>query len=101
MLSEEQVKEAIEQMKVTCDLKMQGYLPVSARSVLYELGYHGENCEQVLQYIYDRGFTYCFDSHFRSEWYDPNKREQVSEYPDPDVCYWGPDQLKSRLECIW
>lgn len=90
-----QVKEAVDQMKVHCDLKMADYEMVSARSALYELGYHGEQAEQVLKALFEGGFTYCLD---------PDYHRSPSQEPariSPDVCYWGPDQLKSRLNCVW
>lgn len=83
-------------MKIYCDNAMVNYEPVSCRSVLYSLGYHGEDAEQVLQYLYDKGFTYCFDSQFLSATGIPG--DDSKEYPSADVCYWGPDQLKSRLD---
>jgi len=97
-LTDAQVDEAIEQMKSHCGLLMEEYELVSARAALYTLGYHGEDAEQVLKDIYDRGFTYCFDHRYISTWYDGDK--EVKEYPSEDVCYWGPDQLKSRLNSI-
>lgn len=96
MLTNEQVKEAVEQMKVHCDLKMPNYEMVSARGVLHELGY-GADVEQVLQAIYNEGFTYCFDPYFKSS---NGLGDGGMEYPSADVCYWGPDQLKSRLQCV-
>jgi hypothetical protein len=97
-MDEAQINEAIEQMKTHCELKMVNYEPISARSCLYELGYHGEDTEQVLQRIYDGGFTVCLDSHFKSQGVYP---DFTPEYPSPDVCYWGPDQLKSRLDSLF
>jgi hypothetical protein len=98
MLTDEQVKEAIDQMKVQCDLAMPGYHPISARSALVTLGYPPEHITQVLQYLYDRGFTNCLDHEFLSTFYNGN--EVTKEYPRSAVCYWGPDQLKSRLWSI-
>lgn len=97
-MNDEQIIEAIEQMKVHCEIKMQNYELVSARSCLYELGYHGQDAEEVLQKIYDGGFTYCLDSHFKSQGVYP---DFIPEYPSPDVCYWGPDQLESRLSALF
>jgi hypothetical protein len=103
MLTQDQLKEAIEQMKVHCDLKMADYEAVSARSVLYELGYEAD-AEQVLKAIYDAGFTYCLDRDFSATHFDPNNpkavNDMVTDYPSADACYWGPDQLKSRLEAV-
>lgn len=98
-LTDEQIREAIEQMKTHCDLHMAEYTPLSARSTLYALGYQAD-ADQVLQYIYDRGFTNCLDHRFLSTFYDGSS-ELRTEYPSEDVCYWGPDQLKSRLNSLF
>ena len=71
-LTAAQLKEAIDQMKIQCDLKMNGYLPVSARSVLYELGYEAD-IDQLLQVIYDGGFQYCLDPQFAATHFDPTQ----------------------------
>jgi hypothetical protein len=88
--------EAIEQMKIHCDLLMRDYQPVSARSALRDLGYDGNNLLEVLQFIADGGFDYCLDHQIRMT----GHHEARGEFPDRDVCYWGPDQLKSRLQCL-
>lgn len=62
----------------------------SARQVLAEIGVLGEECEQVLRYIADRGFAYCLD----------DTVEHNGEFPSPTVCVWGADQLHSRLTCV-
>lgn len=90
MLTQSQVLEAIEQMKVQCDLAMPEYRMLSARSTLYELGYE-EHVEQVLAYIFEHGFTYCLD---------PAYHEGSLTKIEYSVCYWGPDQLKSRLDSL-
>lgn len=92
-MTQEEINEAIEQMKNHCDTKMPNYEPVSARSALYELGYSDVQTEEVLQNIHDRGFTNCLDYRFKTSSYP----DFVPRYPTQDVCYWGPDQLKSRL----
>jgi hypothetical protein len=97
MLTKEQIKEAIDQMKVSCDLAYANdYEMVSARSVLNELGY-GDDVEQILIAISEAGFNYCLDSHIK---HNSANKEIPQEYPDQQVCWWGPDQLKSRLESI-
>lgn len=104
-MNEKQLNEAIDQMKVQCDLKMATYEPASARAVLHELGYDGDDVEQVLQRIYDGGFTYCLDSRFEATHYDPDNPRavggMVTDRPSADACYWGPDQLKSRLDSLF
>lgn len=106
MLTQKKVLEAIEQMKISCDLKeANGYEPVSARGLLNELGYNAD-VEWILQLIYNGGFTYCLDHWFPSKAAALVDSENgptwtEAEYPCVDACYWGPDQLKSRLESLF
>lgn len=86
-MTNKQVIEAIRQMCTHCDLKMQDYSGVAARGVLYELGFSEDETEQVLQHLHDGGFTYCLDPRYGNK-------------PSLQACYWGPDQLKSRLEFV-
>jgi hypothetical protein len=95
-LTTDQVSEAVEQMKVHCRLlnEQRNFDGISARAALYTLGYGGDNAEQVLQHIFDGGFTYCLDPDYhRSSQTDPGR---ISA----GVCYWEPCQLLSRLECL-
>ena len=87
-LSAIQLDEAVSQMKIHCDLKMADYEMVSARSVLNELGFPPIWVEQILQHLYDSGFTYCLDPD-----YHKGSEDRISA----GVCYFGPDQLKDRL----
>lgn len=91
-LTEDEVHEAIAQMLTTCDLAMPEYRPLSARLVLSELGYSA-HVPQILRHIADGGFDYCLDSTIPASGHN-------NDYPSQDVCYWGPDQLKSRLQCL-
>jgi len=95
-LTTDQIREAVEQMKSHCDLLMGNYEMVSARSALYTLGYNQEDAEQVLQTLYEGGFTYCLDPD-----YHRSPRTDDQGRISSDVCYWGPDQLKSRLDCVY
>jgi hypothetical protein len=95
-MTHDQIKDAIKQMIVACDLKMEAYEPVSARSVLYELGYSMNHTVDVLRYIADHGFDYCLDYAIRMT----GHHDASGEFPNQQVCYWGPDQLKSRLQCL-
>jgi hypothetical protein len=103
-MTKEQVNEAIEQMKIQCDLKMANYELVSARGTLYELGYNREDTDQVISAIYEGGFTYCLDPELPATHYDPDNpkaiKGMVTDYASADACHWGPDQLKSRLEFL-
>jgi hypothetical protein len=97
-LTEDQVIEAVGQMLVQCELKMApgAYEAVSARSILRELGYEGEKAYSVLLFIAEGGFDYCLDHEIAMT----GHHEARHEYPDHNVCYWGPDQLESRLRCL-
>ncbi len=90
MLNQDQISEAIEQMKVQCELKMAGYEMCSARQLLRELGYHGEDADTVILAIAKRGFDYCLDPQVPHD----------GQRPTSSVCVWGPDQLLSRLQCL-
>ena len=99
-LSTDEISVAVGQMKTYCDTLMADYKPVSARSALNAVNAKGRydevEVEQILQAIYDAGFQYCFDRKFLSS----NGMDGTQEYPADSVCYWGPDQLKSRLNSI-
>jgi len=103
-LTDTQVYEAIGQMCVHCTLLEPTYTPVSARGALYELGYHGADAEQIIDHIAAGGFTYCLDPRIAATHYDPNNpaavNGMVTDKPGAQACYWGPDQLKSRLQCL-
>jgi hypothetical protein len=97
-VTESQIHDAIRQMIVHCDLRMeQGDYPMmSARSTLYELGFEGEACEEIIRHIAEGGFTYCLDHTIPMT----GHHDAQGERPHRDVCYWGPDQLASRLRCL-
>lgn len=97
MLNDDQIKEAITQVKVHCDILQERYEPVSLRSALNSLGYESEDTQQVIEYVASRGFTYCLDHTIKCS---SGVGDTPDEYPSSDVCYWGPDQLKSRLWCV-
>jgi hypothetical protein len=96
-LTNEQLDDAIRQMIVHCELKMQNYEGVSARGALIELGYGQQQLDQVLADIAARGFDYCLD---RTIECSDGEGGRGRTYPSQDVCVWGPDQLKSRLQCL-
>lgn len=100
MLTPDQIREAVDKVKDLCDAKMDGYQMVSLRSALEELGYNTPDRNQVIRWVAYRGFTYCLDHIILSTWWDSNANKEVSEYPNWEVCYWGPDQLKSRLNSL-
>lgn len=91
-MTEDEIKSAIEDVKKLCDEYMNGYQMVSLRSALNALDI---DPVPVIKYVAEHGFDYCLDSTVKcSSW------NTTPEYPIQDVCYWGPDQLKSRLECL-
>lgn len=92
MLSDLQIIGAINQMIISCELKQQNYEMVCARGLLNELGF-GADADQIIDFIYDGGFTNCLDPSKATTSYPDFK----PEYPSADVCYWGPDQMSSRL----
>lgn len=102
-MTEDQVNEAIEQMQIhtrnSVELYKQGrgdYETMSARSVLRTLGYNTADTLTVLQAIAARGFDYCLDAEIPMT----GHHEARGEHPDWKVCYWGADQLLSRLQSL-
>jgi hypothetical protein len=97
-----EVIDAIEQMKVHCQIMLETnvYEPVCARGILYTLGYHDpSDVMTILLNIADGGFRYCLDPDIKCSNGDPDNPKDV--FPSLDVCYWGPDQLKSRLDSLY
>jgi hypothetical protein len=92
-MSKEWIEEAIQQAQAFCRFKEERreFDPISLRGVLYDLGYGIDQVEHVLKTCADRGFWYCLDAAVP---------HQDGHYPAQSVCYWGPDQLRSRLECL-
>lgn len=95
-MTEDQKIEAVHQMMVHCEILQADYTPVSARSALRDLGYGDEDRLEVLQFIAEGGFDYCLDPSIPMT----GHHEARGERPDYAVCFWGPDQLKSRLDCL-
>jgi hypothetical protein len=96
MLKVEQIKEAVAQMISYCeDIEQTNYHSVSARGVLYTLGYTPEDAEQILPLLAADGFEYCLDPAVECNSGDPDNPGRI--HPPEFACYWGPDQLKSRL----
>jgi len=105
MLTDEQVREAISQMKSHCRLLVEGYKAgtreyemLSARGVLYTLGFDEAAADQVLEAIAKAGFDYCLDSKIACSSGVGGSSEKTR--PSQDVCIWGVDQLESRLAFI-
>jgi hypothetical protein len=102
-LSIPQIHEALEQVLVSCELAQAEYTPMAMRSALIDLGYSSD-ADQIVAFVAAGGFTYCMDPSVSATHYDPNNREavngMVTDYPGPDACFWGPDQLASRLRSL-
>lgn len=96
-MTPEQVKDAVEQVKVHCDLLMENYELVSLRGALYTLGYNEEQADEVILTCAEQGFSYCIDPLIHVKDPDNPKKTTRVEY---SVCHWGPDQLQSRLAFI-
>lgn len=98
------IDEAIEQVRDLCDEYQHEYKPVSMRSALETLGYTAPDINVIIKAVAERGFTYCLDPIIASTHFDPNNpravNDMVTDTPDYPACFWGPDQLKSRLHSL-
>jgi hypothetical protein len=96
-MTKDQKLEAIEQMKSHCELILEGdWEMLSARGCLYTLGFHGEDADEVIELIRLGGFTNCLDPSVYIA-----QESGKTMLPNEDACYWGPDQLLSRLQCLF
>ena len=73
------------------------YPLVSVRSLAGKLGY-AELLPSILEACASNGFDYCLDSTIQATSYSGGTKE--TSFPSQEVCYWGPDQLRSRLDCV-
>lgn len=97
------LKQMISHTQNSVELHKQGigeYEMCSARGVLYTLGYNSDDAHTVLKYIHEDGFAYCLDFEFPSQALKADGETRETIYPDQQVCYWGADQLHSRLMCV-
>lgn len=78
-----------------CDELMDGYVPISLRASLKYLGYDRVQQDEVIHYCALNGFNHCIDPIITSTGIGI-----APEYPAAQVCRWGPDQLKSRVQCV-
>ena len=93
-----QLREATEQMFSYCKASESAYKAgnaeyemISARDVLYTLGFQPASADEILAAIGEAGFNYCLD---------PTVTHDDGSIPSRDVCVWGIDQLRARLQCI-
>lgn len=100
----DKIIDAIKQVISLCDDLQADYEPVSMRGALYTLGYDEDQADAVINYCAANGFNYCIDPSISATHFDPNNRnavnDMVTDRPSADACYWGPDQLKSRLAFV-
>jgi hypothetical protein len=96
-MSDPEILDAIEKVKAICDHYADGYRAISMRSGLTEAGYSREQIPPVLEYVAAHGFEYCLDYTIACS---SGTTGKPRSRPDQAVCWWGPDQLKSRLDCL-
>lgn len=98
-MSTDEVKEIKEKLEIVmelCDSLMEGYKMISLRKALeYYQGLSRERTDEIIRYVADRGFSYCVDPIIPVHAVGMDTKE----FPNYEVCFWGPDQLKSRLYC--
>lgn len=103
-MNTDQLKEAVAQarshvaaLEDAYNLGTAEYAQVTVREVLYTLGFTGDETDEVIRYIAERGFDYCLDPIIES----PGTYPDFKPGPTPGfACYWGVDQLRSRLDCV-
>lgn len=101
-MTENDIKQAVARMVNHCTILNTAYkdelLPyemASARNVLMCLNYSKRDQDLVLGYLHAHGFSYCLDPMFAT------KNEAGDWEPTPEfACWWGIDQLLSRLRCV-
>lgn len=70
------------------------YQMASVRSIATDLGY-AHLLPIILRACVEGGFDYCLDEDIEcSDGIDGRT------FPNRDVCVWGCDQLRSRLDCV-
>ncbi|MFI5405097.1 MAG: hypothetical protein ACHQ1D_01150 [Nitrososphaerales archaeon] len=80
-----------------CDSLMENYEMISLRKALMKYqGLSRDKADEIIRYVAEQGFSYCLDPIIETTMVGG---ETVREAPSYDVCFWGPDQLKSRLRC--
>jgi len=102
-MTEQQLQEAVGRMIESTHQMMDDYRKadgeyrtVSARGVLRDLGFDGNDLQQVLEFIAAGGFDYCLDPAIPMT----GHHDARGQRPARDVCYWGADQLESRLRSL-
>ena len=98
-MSDPEILDVIEKVKRICEeYYADGYRPISMRSGLIAAGYDWHDAiTSVLEYVASHGFEYCLDHTIECS---SGTTGKPRSRPSQDVCWWGPDQLKSRLDCL-
>lgn len=103
-MTADDIRTALERVCGHCDDMMDGYRGVSMRRTLKFLGYDKAQQDDVINYCAMNGFDYCLDPMIPATHFDPNNpkavNDMVTDYPPLFACDWGPDQLKSRVQCV-
>jgi hypothetical protein len=102
-MSKAQIHIAVHRVMSLCDEYQTGYRSVSMRSALETLGYDRDAQDEIVRAVAEEGFQYCLDPIISATHFDPNNPQaengMITDFPNKEACYWGPDQLKSRLHC--
>lgn len=100
-MTDQQILEAIEQCKSHCEiLEETDYHSISLRGVLYTLGYTPNQADSVIRNVASRGFEYCLDPMIECNSGIPDDLPNTRIHPPPFATFWGPDQLRSRLNSL-
>lgn len=69
------------------------YVSLSVRKALRIIGVRADSpTDDVIALIGNGGFDYCLD---------PSWACQDGQFPPEFACWWGIDQLRSRLDCVY
>lgn len=92
-MNESEIHNALDRLMAECEQRQAKYIMTSARSGLVALGYNSEEQDEIIRFIAAGGFDYCLDPKIVMT----GHHEAAGEKPNWQVCYFGPDQLLSRL----
>lgn len=90
MTPQEAVQQSIMLLRALEETAELRYTMFSARSVLVHLNLDKHEQDEVLDYMHKNGFAHCLDPRY------PSNNERTPEH----ACWWGVDQLRSRLQCV-
>lgn len=104
-MDNEQIQKAIDRVITLCGERTRnGYKATSVRSALRDLEYESSDIEEIIDFVAEGGFTYCMDPRIEATHFDPNNPRavngMVTDRPQEFACFWGPDQVASRLHAL-